>query len=227
MRVFLISVLVLAALGLPAGAQAAEEPRPLAADECGLAETTETHDLTLSDAPWVDLCAVTIEPAAGSAITVVTHVAGSLRERVPNASWAPTLRVDDCIHTVVVEDGDTVGAIDARVESRCGENPQPCTGIFKTITDLIGGVCATASTWDHEETFVLVDNVVTFTDTGVRVTLDPDRLSPLLATALAPRSVITSVSALSSGGVSANGDRAALDFDVADSTGRRYTIPAE
>ena len=197
----------------------------LAADECVVDESTESSDLTVSDAPWVDLCAIWMG-SQGDATTVTFGVAGLVEERVGSAAWEASLAMkhNDCVHDIAVEDGATIGDVNAKVTTRCGYSNIECTGLEKTVFDLLRMSCSAGSKYEMTETIVLPDAAVTFTPTTVSVTLQPSKVSPFVAKSLAPGKVVSSVAGYSTMGTHLGAQRAVFDVDYAYSTGRSFTI---
>lgn len=210
-------------------------PDPLAIDECDVNETADRFDLTLSDAPWVDLCAVTMASAVDErgqleSLTVVIHVWGGLEQRLPTGSWRARFRVEEgCTHEVIVTDDGFVGVASAHLHSGCDYEAGECGPISQLLTELTGGVCASSGTWGEEQTMALSLDDVTLIGDEVRVVLTPDAFGPLAARDLRAGAVIRNVRATTATGVGAgeNGTRGAVvDVDMAYSTGRTFSVGA-
>lgn len=206
---------------------------PLAIDECDVNEIAGDSDLTAPDAPWADLCAVTLEhqlDAEGEtleSVTVTIHVAGLVDLRAETTSWQATLSTADCDHAVVVDDTGITGTSGVRIETSCGRlGDIPCTGVAAILTELTGGACSAGSIWEEEATSVLAADAVEYRSDQLRVTLGPDDLVPLAAADLVAGQMITEVDALTSTGLGSgtDGSRVALDYDAAYSTGRTYAL---
>ena len=203
---------------------------PLAEDECDLRENIDA-DLTASDAPWADLCAVTMSSQVGAeggleAVNILTHVTGLLGERTETTNWVAELTMQSgCTHRISVADAGVTGTASARIDTGCGAyTPGPCGGVEKVITDLTNGSCSSAGSYATRSEVVLPRDAVTFTGAEVIVTLRPEVLEPSLAREFALGQTVRSVRAFTTTGIGSGADRASLDYDTAESTQRRYTI---
>jgi hypothetical protein len=211
----------------------------LASDACDVNELVDS-DLTAPDAPWADLCAVTMEHViteseddadGGSveleSVTVIVHVAGLVDGRTPTTSWAARLSVGECRHEVSVHDDGFVGEAGVRITSSCvaGE-PVPCGFVGELLTQLLGGTCSAGQTWEESETAALAAEAVEYRADQLRITFSPRDLGSLASENLVAGATVRSVSASTTTGVgsSEDGSRLAFDSDTAGSTGRTYTF---
>jgi hypothetical protein len=200
----------------------------LAEDECDVNEAHETYDLTAPDAPWADLCGVTMSSQVTgelTSVTIATHVAALRDERTPTTTWVAQLRgASGCGHTVSVAEDGVIGEAAATFHTGCDYEPAECSGISKLITDLTGGGCAASGAYAEEETVVLPADAVSFSGDEITVTVEPDDLPALAAADFAPGATIESASAWSHTGLGSGDGRIALDYDFAGPTGRTHTI---
>lgn len=205
----------------------------LAEDECDVNELAGDSDLTAPDAPWADLCAVTMEhrlDAEGEvleSVTVTIHVAGLVDLRTETTGWRATLSTADCDHAVVVDDTGITGEAGVRVETSCGHlGDIPCTGVAAILTELTGGGCSAGRLWEEEATSTLAADAVEFRADQLRVTFGPDDLVAPAVTDVVAGQTITEVVALTTTGVGSrtDGSRANVDDDRAYSTGRTHTL---
>lgn len=204
---------------------------PLASDACDVNELVD-YDLTAPDAPWADLCAVTMDHVLDdndrlASVTVTIHVAGLVDLRTETTSWQANLNTDECRHEVAVHDDGVIGQPGVRVDTKCQEaEPEPCGIIGETLAELTGGSCAGSRVWEESETSSLDDTAVEFLADRVRVTFAPGDLGPLGAADLVAGQTIVSVDAVTSTGLGSreDGSRIVVDGDFASSTGRTYTL---
>lgn len=205
----------------------------LAIDECDVNELAGDTDLTAPDAPWADLCAVTMEhrlDAEGEvleSVTVTIHVAGLVDLRTETTGWEAVLSTADCDHAVVVDDTGITGAAGVRINTSCGRlGDVPCTGVAALLTEVTGGACSGGTVWEEQATSTLAADAVEFRADQLRVTFAPDDLVALAATDLVAGRTITEVDAFTSTGVGSRTDesRVAVDYDLAFSTGRTHTL---
>lgn len=232
----LVSCVAAAALAAPSPALAGTPEDPEAIDDCGVGEITDRHDLTLPDAPWVDLCAIwlaaDIEGETVQSVTVSVQVAGLLQERLGNGAWQAELRIGDCRHRLIVADDGVIGEARTWTETRCGIGYVPCGEPWETVEKVLRelGVhssCTSANTWELEEDGELPAGAVAFGDDVITITLDPADLDGRLAADLVYGATIASVNGTSYTGLG-TGDHGArsfvVDHDRATSTGRSFTL---
>ena len=209
-----------------AGAPIAE---PLAVDECDLNETYDASDLSVPDAPWADLCAVSMSSQLDDhgeleSVSVTTHVTWLPDERTPTTTWMTQLvGASGCTHKITVADGGPTRDLSAGLTTGCDYEPVECTGILRLVTDAVNGSCAAAGSYGAEESVTLPAEAVTF-DGAMVVTLRPGDVPSLAASDFALGSTIQSVSAATFIGIGGGGVWTTLDADFAGSTGRTYTI---
>jgi hypothetical protein len=231
----LLLVLVL----VPGAASAGTRQQPEAVDGCGTDEITDA-DLTAPDAPWADLCAawVSAEVVPGGsalqAISVTTQVAGNLVDRTHTSRWAVSLAQGDCVHSFFVADDSATGD-QLRVEqiTRCGHHPGACPEPLPTVMQIlrdagIGASCSAEGTWDVDQRVTIPQSAVGLSSDTITLRVPRDQLTAGARARLVPGALIKSVAAVSSSGTVVHSGQSAqnvtADFDVADSTGRTYTI---
>lgn len=210
----------------------------LASDACDVNELVDS-DLTAPDAPWADLCAVTMEHVIVKddesdggddeleSVTVIVHVAGFVDARTPTTSWTVHLSAGECRHEVAVHDDGYVGEAGVRITSNCeaGE-PVPCGFVGELLAELLGGTCSAGQTWEESETVALAAETVEYDADQLRITFSPRDLGPLASTNLVAGATVRSVSAFTTTGLGSaeDGSRLAFDGDFASSTRRTYTF---
>ena len=236
-RCFFALVLVL--LMVPGSASAGTRQAPDALDNCGVDELADS-DLSAPDAPWTDLCAawVSADVASGGsalqAISVTTQVAGNLADRAHTSRWAVSLSQGECVHSFFVADDSVTGA-QLRVEqsTRCGRHPGACPEPLPTVMQIlrdagVGASCSGEPTWDVTQTVTIPQSAVGLSSDTITLRVTQDQLTAAARARLVPGATITSVDAVSSVGTVVHTGQSAqtltADFDIADSTGRTYTI---
>jgi hypothetical protein len=204
-------------------------PDALADDECGVNEAFDNRDTALADAPWADVCAITmthqLDKVGGdvrlSSVEISVHVAGMLEHRTPTTSWHASLETESCVHSFEAA-GD--GVTDVRVLSECNPVPStPCEGDRGTI---FGDNCVEDNGYTDSETKTFTASQVAFTDTEIRITLDIDDLGSLAANDLVAGATVISVMGGSRTSVRRTGNlsRTAVGTEFAYSNGRSYTF---
>lgn len=207
---------------------------PLARDNCDVNELVDS-DLTAPDAPWADLCAVTMEHALDQedgelvSATVIVHVAGLVDQRGPSTTWETRLHTADCGHTLRVEDaGPRDDGPVVSIATGCHSQGTPGCGVVgETIADLLGGSCSSGPVqWEENERTQLDASSVEFRADQIRVTFTRSELGPLAATDLVAGRTIEAVDAYSLTGVRDRETGLTLTFDIdhAWPTGRTYTL---
>jgi hypothetical protein len=208
-------------------------PDALAVDACRANEVLDVSDGRPAPPPWVDLCAVTMDAALDEhgeveVVTISSHVAGFVTERLPTGSWTVSLGTGDgCRHEVRVDDDGFGGIASASLRTMCDIQEGTCGLIGELLVEVFGGACGASGWAELEEVVPLSLEAVAFEPDEVRVELRPDDVGSLGTALMTPGTVVGSVQAHATSGVGTpveGAERATYDSDTASSTGRTFTI---
>ena len=223
---------------VPNSALAGTASAPEAADECGVAEVTDTSDLTAPDAPWADLCAIWLGASVAndrvSSLSVTWKVAGMVDSRTPTGIWSADLVEGKCHHVVRATDSGGGGKARATLTSMCNgtniECGEPLKTIYGTLEKITGAwSCSEGTNWEKQEWAELPTSAVKFGTDTISLTIKPAQMTPLMRDRVVPGTRITRVSG--NAGLIAkffmpNSSEQMLyvEPDFAGSTGRQFVV---